>query len=654
MGSTPSSVRLTGTAVGIAVVTTLAVATSVGLGSYFFSRHHMETTLEGAEAVGLAQGEVIREALRHQMLVKNRGLIEEMVKGFAEREGIRSLEVLDHRGYVWYSNDDASRGTILSKDAPACVTCHQDPPSERTNSQVFETSDQSILRVVVPLENSGECHECHDPVERINGIVILDTDVTEMRHAMSRDMLWLVAGSAGLTFLLVAMVAGIVQLFFLRRLRRLETAAHLIAGGDLDRRVPVEGTDTISWLGREFNAMADSVTGLVRQVRDQRQRLETVINSIDDGIVVLDPARRIVAANTAFLDRTGLAREEVLGCACRKLDGGICSTEDCPTLACLGTGIHQVRLCERQMPDDSTIWEEIHSSPVFGPGGEILQVVEVWRDISDRRGAEARMAESHRLASLGMLASGFSHEMNTPLATILACVEGILGEVRSTDRSANDLTRIDETASIAREQILRCKGITQHFLRLSRGQISPGDMVDVRLMVEAVIRLVAPTAKANGVKIELRPEPERIMVRADEADLQHALMNLLINAVDACDSDGEVSVLVKVDSTVSIRIRDNGKGISSGDLKRIFEPFTSLREGGTGLGLFLALNFVRRWGGDIVVESTPGMGSQFTIELPTDNDGPAGAASKSPGGELLGSTTGTTPFLGITPAEDRN
>jgi len=609
--------RLSRTTARLVAAITVAVSTAVAVGAYSYSRRHYETLLGAARENAMVQGELIREALEHQMLKNDRVLISEMVRGFGGRRNVESLEVLDHEGRVWYASDPGMEGAILSRESPACEGCHQYPPSERTSSQALDTEDKSLLRVVVPLENREACHPCHDPGKSINGIVILDSDVGEMRSSLNRDMRWLVAGSAGLAFLLVGAVAGIVQLLLLRRLQRFETAARLISGGDLDQRVPAEGSDTISWLGREFNSMADSVTGLVREVRHQRERLETVINSIDDGIVVLDPRRRIVAANSAFLSRTGRGREEILGCGCNDLPGGACDTTDCPTLACLDTGRHQVRLCPRRDTDGSVAWEEVHSSPVHGLGGEIVQVVEVWRDISERRGAEARLAESHRLASLGMLASGFSHEMNTPLATTLACVEGILREVRADAGLTHSAGRIDETATIARDQILRCKGITQHFLRLSRGQSSPGDVVDLRGVVEAVTRLVEPTAQDRGVSVTLDPGRVDIQVRANESDLQHALINLLINAIEACRGDGRVDIQVGLTDSVRVRVSDNGRGIPPEELGRIFEPFVSLREGGTGLGLFLALNFVRQWGGDILVTSTPGLGSVFEMVLPS-------------------------------------
>ena len=216
-----------------------------------------------------------------------------------------------------------------------------------------------------------------------------------------------------------------------------------------------------------------------------------------------------------------------MGCQCREFTPGGCTVADCPTLACLSSGARQVRICERRTPEGTVVWEEVHASPILDSAGRLQQVVEVWRDISERRAAEAHLAESHRLASVGTLASGFSHELNTPLATVLTCVEGIL---RETTDSAG---AIRESAAIAREQILRCRGITQHFLRMSRGQRSQGEVVDLAAVIGAVARLIEPTAREHTVQIEVRTLPAGMHVRADEAELQHTLINLLLNAVQA-------------------------------------------------------------------------------------------------------------------------
>ena len=608
--------HLTHMTAGLAVGITAAVVAAFATGAYLFSRHHFEALLDSTRASALAEGELVREALEYQMLEDDRTLIEEMVRSFGRQGTIESVMLLDHQGRVRYSSDPEVLGTGLSLDSPACQTCHLHPPEERTSSRVIEARAGSILRSVVPFRNREACHQCHDPAQGINGILILDRDVEGLRTAMNRDLLWMVAGSGTLALLLVATIAGILQLLVLRRLRRFETTARLIADGDLDRRVPDSGSDTISWLAREFNTMADSMTGLVSEVQDERERLETVINSIGDGIVVLDPTRNIIAANAAFLERTGHIREDVVGCGCREVAPGLCDTADCPTLECLHSGRPQVRICERRDGTGEVAWEEVHSSPIRGPHGEIVQVVEVWRDISDRRAAEAQLAESHRLASLGLLASGFSHELNTPLGTVLTCLEGILREARANGDDAPGTVPIEEKAAIAREQILRCRGITQHFLRLSRGQTHSGDIVEIGSVVSAVTRLMEPTARAHSVEIRVSPIDPEVRVRADEADLQHAIVNLLLNAIQASAPGSTISVEVKADTRVQLRVTDEGSGVPPEDLRRIFEPFFSLREGGTGLGLFLSLNFVRRWGGDIRAESVLNEGSTFWIDLP--------------------------------------
>jgi PAS domain S-box-containing protein len=597
---------------GLAVGVTAAVVIACASGAYLYSRHHFEAQLEMARTTALSKGELIRVALEHQMIENDRSLIGRMIEGFGKQPRVDRVALLDRAGKERYASGPPESEAALGLDSATCQACHRLPPDQRGSSRVIETKGGTLLRTVVPIRNRAECHACHDARHEINGILILDYNAGEIREALSRDVRAMAAWTGAVALLLVTALALIIRYFVLRRLQRFETTARRIAAGDLEQRVPAEGSDTLAWLAREFNTMADSVTGLVGEVRSQRERLENVINSIDDGIVVLDEGRRIVAANQAFLRRTGQERDRVLGYCCQQAGPAMCQVDDCPALACLRSGQSQVRIVERRTPEGAGAWEEVHSSPVLDPAGKLLHVVEVWRDISDRRAAEAQLAESHRLASLGTLASGFSHELNTPLATILTCVEGILRE----SARENAGSRIAENAAIAREQVLRCRGITQHFLRISRGQRSEGDIVDVRAAVAAVERLIEPTARGHAVKVEMDTGGPAVLVRADEAELQHTLINLMLNAVQASSQGGRVTVRVESGDPVRIRVSDEGCGIPPEFKQKIFEPFFSLRKGGTGLGLFLSLNFVRRWGGDIAVQSAPGAGSTFEITLP--------------------------------------
>jgi two-component system sensor histidine kinase FlrB len=170
---------------------------------------------------------------------------------------------------------------------------------------------------------------------------------------------------------------------------------------------------------------------------------------------------------------------------------------------------------------------------------------------------------------------------------------------------------------------------------MSRGQPSAAQLVDIHDAVAMAARLIEPTARARGITVRSgTTAPAELRVRADDSELQHALINLLLNAIQACPAGGLVRIDVSEGGpqahphgagkrarhdggkTATIAVSDNGCGIAPEDQARIFEPFFSARPGGTGLGLFLTLNFVRRWGGDILVDSAPGQGSTFTIVLP--------------------------------------
>jgi len=614
-GAVAMKLRFASMTVGLALGVTAAVVLACTVFAYVFSVRHFQSLLETAHTSALADGELIRTALEHQMMGNDRTLIAQMVESFGKQARVEQLVLLDRNGVERYSSKPVAGGNDLRIGSPTCQACHRDPPERRGSARVIETQGGTILRTVVPIRNHEECHRCHDANQKINGILILDYNAGEVRAAMTRDLRWMVAGTGALTFVIVGAIALVIRLSVLRRLQRFENTARLISQGDLERRVPAEGSDTLAWLAKEFNEMADSVSGLIGEVRTQRERLETVINSIDDGIVVLDAERRIMAANDAFLQRASSSREQVLGCCCYQLEPGPCNLSDCPTLVCLRSGARQVRICERKT-NNSVAWEEIHASPIMDASGRLAQVVEVWRDISERRAAEAKLAESYRLASVGTLASGFSHEMNTPLATTLMCVEGILRETPAGQDGSIDQARIREKAAIAREQILRCRGITQHFLRLARGQRTTTDIVDLHAAIATAQKLVEPTAHANSVNVAVQPFAATLHVRADEAELQNLLVNLLLNAIQASKPGGKVVVATQCSDDVRIRVADEGCGIGPEYLQKIFEPFFSLRQGGTGLGLFLSLNAVRSWGGNITVASEPGKGSVFEVMIP--------------------------------------
>lgn len=607
----------------MAAILTLGVAGVVmgafSIGAYLNSSQLYEEVIEGARANAQAQAETIRIALEHQMLQKDRSVIDSMVRSFANDPLVNAVMILDWQGTLKYTSKPLAHEADISMDSPTCQACHDRPAETRDYSKEIETQDGEILRIATPIRNRPACHACHSPLRRMNGLLLVDVKVGELKERLGADVRQMILVSGLLALLALAGVSIIIRVAFLRRLRIFEQVARAITAGDLEKRLPVKGDDTLAWLALQFNALTDSIIRLLDDVRRRSEHQENVLNALDDGIIVLDRDMRIVAVNDALLGRVGRARDEVLGATCHDVMGGTCGQQvPCSIRACLDDeeGRHSLVIpCAG--PDGQIRHEEVQASVIRDKDGAVEYVVESWRDITRRRATEAQLAESHRLASLGMLASGFSHELNTPLATILTCVEGI---GRSADDSELDVEYISSGARIAKEQLLRCRAITQQFLRMARGESTGEDVLELGLLVDSTLRLIEPTARESGIVVLARKMEEQVFVRAPEAELQQVLLNLVLNGVQACDPGGCVEVSVLSGTPVRIVVRDDGRGITEEEASRILEPFYSKRPGGTGLGLFISQQIIRKWGGTIDVESTPGIGSTFTVTVPVDED----------------------------------
>lgn len=615
VGVDPLTIRL---AVGI----TLLVVGPLAVSLYALSRLHLQRTIEARRHAAETQNLVLEAALCQRMLRGEHKVVPALLEEIGTQPDVRSAMILDHEGVVRYaSRPDLVGNKFSPKEEGTCLTCHSLKPEERKRWVLLDRG--AALRTVLPLENRPECHNCHDSKKRLNGILILDVSLAEAQAQLRRDTAWIVAGTVGLALLLLGGMALVLRQLILVRLARLGRTARAIAGGDLGQRAVVDGNDVITTVAVEFNNMAASVSRLIHEVRDQEAQLRSVLNSVDDGLVVLDDDYRVVACNHSFCKRFGVPPEMLRGRRCR--DVARCMLDcgrdgaDCPTARCMSTGELQRAVFRVGSEDrDTEVVEEVYSSPVFDDDGQVVQVVEIWRDISARVREEERLAEIERLVSLGALASGFSHEMNTPLASMLICAEAVLDRIDDpgSERDAETmLSAIRDYADIIRKEVLRCRRITEQFLRFSRGIPPSVEPIDLRAVVESVIALVAPTAEEAGASVCVTGNGRLPAVTANVEVVQHVLVNLLVNAIDSLgDRGGAVTVGFRVGEDVRILVSDTGSGITPEVCKHLFEPFRSSKRHGTGLGLFLSRSFTRRFGGDLhMVRSEVGVGSCFEI-----------------------------------------
>jgi signal transduction histidine kinase len=242
-----------------------------------------------------------------------------------------------------------------------------------------------------------------------------------------------------------------------------------------------------------------------------------------------------------------------------------------------------------------------------------------------------QLRHADRLVTVGTLASGIAHEIGTPMSVVLARARMIQARELSPEETA-------QSGRIIAEQIERISGIVRQLLDFARGGsvgtapvLAGAAQVDLLDLVQRTIALVGPLAQKRGVTLSVEGSREPVTARGDAAALQQVLMNLVMNALQAMDKPGPVSLTVTTlqasppadvgalaGSYVRIDVRDHGRGIAAAALPHVFEPFFTTKDigEGTGLGLSVSYGIVREHRGWIEVASGPGEGSTFSVFLP--------------------------------------
>ncbi|MGP8245642.1 MAG: cache domain-containing protein [Bryobacteraceae bacterium] len=226
---------------------------------------------------------------------------------------------------------------------------------------------------------------------------------------------------------------------------------------------------------------------------------------------------------------------------------------------------------------------------------------------------QARVAQSERLASLGMLAAGVAHEVNNPLGGILALTALTVEEMRKDDPNRENLEEVIH-------QTERCRDIVKGLLEFSRQSKGNTETVDLNKVLQDTLSLLGKQALFFNVEVVCRLEPELPPVVADRSQFQQVFINILMNAVQAMNERGTIAIVTrrKAGNAVEVAISDSGQGIPPEAIDRIFDPFFTTKESGhgTGLGLSIAYGIVTTHGGSIAVQSEVGKGSTFTIRMP--------------------------------------
>jgi len=361
-------------------------------------------------------------------------------------------------------------------------------------------------------------------------------------------------------------------------------------------------TRTTASMEESYRRLEERIQSLDRELQEKNvqlslttEYLNAILDSMTDGVVAVDPKGFVTTANPAAAEILGREGEALIGKPYADIFGRPCPVSRANEFREIETGSH------------GTIPVSERSAPIAGRGGEHLGTVQVFQDLSEIEALRAEVRRKERLATLGEMAATVAHEIRNPLGGIRGfaalleqdidesdprrrLVGKILAGTRSLDRVVNEL--LEYTRPVE--------------LRLER--------FDCRDLVESALafldRIPEGIAVANDV-------PAGIALYVDEQKLRQTLLNILLNAIQSIEGAGRILIrAVEFDRHVEIAVSDTGCGIAPEHLDKLFMPFFTTREKGTGLGLAAAAKTVESHGGGIAVESAPGEGAVFRIRLP--------------------------------------
>ncbi|MCC6525283.1 MAG: HAMP domain-containing protein [Polyangiaceae bacterium] len=409
----------------------------------------------------------------------------------------------------------------------------------------------------------------------------------------------------------LAMLVGIVGILLLARLITrpmlgLVGAAKRLGRGDYGTPARVAGRDEVASLANTFNTLASQIRARMAESEELRSYVERILDHMDAEVCVISEDGVIDYANRMAIERRGVAAGEK--CATALGSERPCAT--CSVAEVLETG----RVLNRSHVSPSGRHYELTYFPMTGRDGR-RAVVESALDVTEQRKLALRVHRAERLAVAGSVAAGVVHTINNPLDGVTRALG--LAESRLTDNPE----QARKMLALAREGTERIAAVTHRLLVLARAE-EPSEHTPVTLdaIVAQATEVVQLKAQATGARVELALAPELPAVSVDPHGITEVLVNLLMNAIDACGKGGTITVATRLAdaATVELSASDDGPGIAPEHLDRVFEPFFTTKEvgRGTGLGLSVARRIVEAHGGEIEVTSTPGSGATFRVRLP--------------------------------------
>ena len=437
----------------------------------------------------------------------------------------------------------------------------------------------------------------------------LPLDIIGERLSRVRSLVLLGAGVAGFVALLLGLfLAHRVT----SRLESITSVAEAMAEGDYSRRVFMNSPDEIGKLATAYNSMAEQMQVRIDMITEDRNKVQTILRSIVEGVIAVDRDELVVHINAVAGNLLGLDPSEVRG---KRLWETVRVNEVAKALISSLAGEKIFRTQSRIMHGTDECLLEISASPLTDAEDEITGAVVVLHDVTEIRRLELVRRE---------FVVNASHELKTPITAIRGFLDSLVDDTDMPHETRQKFLRR------AASQANRLALLVTDLLRLSRfesgEQAESSEQLDLHNIVSASVAELQQTAEDKAIKLTATLDQNPAIVIANNATLRLVVDNLIDNAIKYTGTDGDVEVRTsQINGEVILKVTDNGVGIDPMHQDRIFERFyrvdkaRSREVGGTGLGLAIAKHACGILGGELTVESQPGVGSTFRLRLSLAN-----------------------------------
>lgn len=366
--------------------------------------------------------------------------------------------------------------------------------------------------------------------------------------------------------------------------------------------------DRINSMTRNLDQNTRQLKQTIEENRSVKEHLESVINQTADSIHMTDLCDRVIQVNKAFEQLYGWKNEEVTGKQLQLVPDFLKNEEAERQLQILKGYKLPPTETIRLKKDGSTVEVSISTSPIRDKEGNIISLISISRDMTERNRMEELLRRSEKLTTVGQLAAGVAHEIRNPLTTLRGFIQ-----LQKEQKKLNQ-----QHIEIMLSELDRINLIVSEFLILSKPQAVKFQEKDVRLIVQDVVAILDSQANLHGIEFTFRSMSEPALVHCEENQLKQVFINILKNAIEAMQQGGTISLeLYKRDSrNLVLSITDQGVGIPEEMMSKLGEPFFSNKESGTGLGLMVSQRIIQSHKGMMEVESTLGQGTKVSIILP--------------------------------------